>query len=222
MIDVEDLVVDHPAGRALRGLSFVARTGSVVGVSGPEGAGKSTLFRCLATLDTPESGRMSVAGLDPERDPRGVHAILGYLPPAFGLYDALTVGQCLRYAARSRGVAEALTVDAAVAAAALVGLDGRMPTPAGALAPAERQRLGLAQALVHRPRVLLLDEPPDAGALSPLLGRLAAEGVTIMVSAPEPERLPDSCTDLMELERGQVVGEGLRRLAPSGAIPYPA
>jgi ABC-2 type transport system ATP-binding protein len=214
VIDVEDLVVDHPAGRALRGVSFVARTGAVVGVHGPAGAGKSTLLRCIATLDLPESGRISVAGLDPERDPRGVHALLGYLPPAFGLYDGLTVGQCLRYAARSRGVPEAQAVDAAVAAAGRVGLAGRMPTPAGALAPGERQRLGLAQAIVHRPRVLLLDEPEDAGALSPLLREMAAGGVTIMVSAPDFAHLPDSCTEALELEGG--LTDGLRRLHPAG------
>jgi ABC-2 type transport system ATP-binding protein len=213
MIDVENLVVDHPSGRALRGVSFVARTGSVVGLAGPQGAGKSTLLRCLATLNTPESGRLSVAGRDPERDPRGVHAILGYLPPAFGLYDRLTVGRALRYAARSRGVPEARAGEAAVAAADLVGLAGRTPALAGDLNPRERQRLGLAQALVHQPRVLLLDEPEEAGALSPLLARLAASGVTVMVSAPAPEGLPDSCTDLLELESGHVLGDGLRRLA---------
>lgn len=213
MIDVEDLVVDHPSGRALRGVSFVARTGSVVGVVGPEGAGKSTLLRCIATLDMPESGRVSVFGIDPERDPRSVHAILGYVPPAFGLYDALTVGRSLRYAARSRGVAEARATDAAVAAAERLGLAARMPTLAGALSPGERQRLGLAQALVHGPRVLLLDEPSDAGALSPLLHRLAASGVTVMVSAPEVDLLPDSCTDLLELEGGRLARDGLRRLA---------
>jgi ABC-2 type transport system ATP-binding protein len=155
-----------------------------------------------------------VAGLDPERDPRGVHGLLGYLPPAFGLYDALTVGQCLRYAARTRGVPEARAVDAAVAAAERVGLAGRMPTAAGALRPAERQRLGLAQALVHRPRVLLLDEPEDAGILSPLLRELGAEGVTVMISAPDFAHLPDSCTDALALENGRT--DGLRRLHPTG------
>ena len=212
MIDVEALSFDHPSGPALRGVSFVARTGSVVGLVGPQGSGKSTLLRCIATLETPESGRITVAGIDTQRDPREVHALLGYLPSAFGLYDALSVGRCLRFAARSRGVPQTRASDAAVAAAERVGLSGRVATPAGLLSPPERQRLGLAQALVHRPRVLLLDEPQDAGALSPLLGALAEGGMTIMVSAPETARLPASCTDLLQLDGGRVVGEGLRRM----------
>jgi ABC-2 type transport system ATP-binding protein len=223
VIDVEALVFDHPSGPALKGVSFVVRAGAVVGLVGPPGSGKSTLLRCIATLETPGAGRITVAGRDTERDPRGVHAILGYLPRAFGLYDALTVGQCLRYAARSRGVAEAHAEEAAVRAAETVGLAGRMPTRAGALSPRERQRLALAQAIVHRPRVLLLDDPgadaADRDALGPLIRRFAAEGLTVMVSAPDLAGLPDGCTERLALDGGQVASDGVERLAPSFRRP---
>jgi ABC-2 type transport system ATP-binding protein len=219
VIDVDALVFDHPCGPVLRGVSFVVRAGAMVGLVGPAGAGKSTLLRCIATLETPGAGRITVAGRDTERDPRGVHAVLGYVPAAFGLYDALTVGQCLRFAARSRGVPIADAEDAAVAAAEMTGLAGRAPTRAGELSPSDRARLAFAQAVVHRPRVLLLDAPisqASAGdALCPLIQRFAGAGMTLMVSAPSVAELPPGCTDLLELEGGRIAGEGLRRLQPA-------
>ena len=165
MIDVEGLVFDYPSGRALHGVSFVVRPGAVMALVGPNGAGKSTLMRCIAALETPGAGRISVVGLDTQRDPRGVHAALGYLPDAFGLYDALSVRQCLLYAARSRGVDAADASAATELAASEVGLTERLDQRAGELSRGLRQRLAIAQAVVHRPRVLLLDEP--AAGLDP-------------------------------------------------------
>ncbi|WP_174300340.1 ABC transporter ATP-binding protein [Caulobacter sp. S45] len=219
MIDVEDLVFDYPSGRALHGVSFVVRPGAVMALVGPNGAGKSTLMRCIAALEAPGAGRISVVGLDTRRDPRGVHAALGYLPDAFGLYDALSVRQCLLYAARSRGV-DAIDAEAAMAtAAAEVGLGDRLNRRAGELSRGLRQRLAIAQAVVHRPRVLLLDEPaagldPAArDALAALIRRFAAGGMTLMVSSHLLSELEDYCTEMLVLEDGRVRGEGVVRLA---------
>ena len=219
MIDVDSLVFDYPSGRALHGVSFVVRPGAVLALVGPNGAGKSTLMRCIAALETPEAGRISVVGLDTQRDPRGVHSALGYLPDAFGLYDALTVRRCLLYAARSRGVAAGDAPQAALSAAAEVGLADRLDAFAGELSRGLRQRLAIAQAVVHRPRVLLLDEPaagldPAAReALAALIRRFAAGGMTLMVSSHLLSELEDYCTEMLMLEDGRIQGGGLVKLA---------
>ena len=219
MIDVEGLIFDYPSGRALHGVSFVVRPGAVMALVGPNGAGKSTLMRCIAALESPESGHISVVGLDTRRDPRGVHAALGYLPDAFGLYDALSVRQCLLYAARSRGVDPADAGAAIELAAAEVGLTDRLDQRAGELSRGLRQRLAIAQAVVHRPRVLLLDEPaagldPAArDALAALIRKFAAGGLTLMVSSHLLSELEDYCTEMLMLEDGRLRGDGVVRLA---------
>jgi ABC-2 type transport system ATP-binding protein len=218
MIDAENVVYDYPSGRALRSVSFVVRTGAVLALVGPNGAGKSTLMRCIAALDVPTQGTITVQGFDTRDDPRAIHASLGYLPDIYGLYDRLNVRQCLIYAARSRGVAVADAPGAAEAAAARVGLSDRMESLAGHLSRGLRQRLGIAQTLVHRPRVLLLDEPasgldPEARAsLSELIRSLADDGMTLIVSSHILSELEDYCSEMLMLRGGEVVGAGVVRL----------
>ena len=227
MIDVEDLVFDAPWGRVLHGVGFVVRSGAVLGLVGPPGAGKSTLLRCIATLETPERGRISVVGLDAQRQPREVHAALGYVASTFGLYDALSVRRCLTYAARARGVPAAEAAQAAEAAAAEVGLVQGLDAPASALSDSGRHRLAIGQAVAHGPRVLLLDEP--AAGLGPaareplaaMVARFAARGMTVVMSAPTLAELPAGCTDLLALEDGRVDGPGVVRLAETAAPPGP-
>ena len=217
MIDVENLVYDYPSGRALHGLGFVVRQGAVLALVGPNGAGKSTLMRCISALDPPTEGQVTVLGLDTRTHPREVHAALGYLPDVFGLYEALSVRRALTYAARSKGV-EPRHVEAAVAqAAAHVGLSDRMEALAGTLSRGLRQRLAIAQTIVHRPRVLLLDEPasgldPEARhELSGLIRSLAGEAMTIVVSSHILAELEDYCTEMLMLSEGRVVGDGVVR-----------
>src|SRR5690606_31914263 len=130
-----------------------------------------------------------IDGLDTRDAPRAVHARLGYLPDFFGLYDALNVRRCLYYAARAHGITAGAATGAVEAAAARVGLSDRMEQAAGALSRGLRQRLAIAQALVHRPAVLLLDEPaagldPQARRdLSQLLLSLKTDGMTLVVSS---------------------------------------
>jgi ABC-2 type transport system ATP-binding protein len=226
MIDAENVVYDYPSGRALRGVSFVVRPGAVLALVGPNGAGKSTLMRCIAALDVPTQGAITVQGIDTTHDPRAIHASLGYLPDIYGLYDNLSVRRCLIYAARSRGVSTAAAPAAAEAAAARVGLSDRMESLAGHLSRGLRQRLGIAQTLVHRPRVLLLDEPasgldPDARAsLSGLIRSLAGDGMTLVVSSHILSELEDYCSEMLMLRDGEAVGGGVVRL--NGAGPQDA
>jgi ABC-2 type transport system ATP-binding protein len=215
MIAAQNVVYDYPSARALHGVSFTVAKGAVLALVGPNGAGKSTLMRCIAALDRPTSGTISVAGIDTHADPRGVHAALGYLPDFFGLYDELSVRRALVYAARSRGVPEAAAAEAATRAAARVELSDRMEQRAGELSRGLRQRLAIAQTLVHSPSVLLLDEPaagldPEARRnLSDLIRRLSGEGMTILVSSHILAELEDYCTDMLMIRDGRVAGEGV-------------
>jgi len=215
MIEVRGLVYDYPTLRALHGVSLDIEVGTVLALVGPNGAGKSTLMRCIAAMDTPTEGAVRVAGLDTQADPRAVHAAIGYLPDFFGLYDELSIRRSLIYAARSRGVAQG-AVDAAVArAAAQVQLDDRMEQRAGELSRGLRQRLAIAQTIVHQPRALLLDEPaagldPEARrSLSDLILNLAGEGMTIVVSSHILAELEDYSSRMLMIRDGRVAGGGV-------------
>ncbi len=215
MIVVRDVAYDYPSARVLHAVSFEVAEGAVLALVGPNGAGKTTLMRCMAALDEPAEGSISIDGLDTRADPRAVHAALGYLPDFFGLYDELTVRQSLIYAARSRGVAVSAAEQAALAAAGRVQLSDRLDARAGHLSRGLRQRLAVAQTIVHGPRVLLLDEPaagldPEARrALSDLITRLAGEGMTIVVSSHILAELEDYSTRMLMLRDGRVAGDGV-------------
>jgi ABC-2 type transport system ATP-binding protein len=214
MISVTDVVYDYPASRALHGVGFEVQPGAVMALVGPNGAGKSTLMRCIAALDAPLSGRISVAGMDTQEDPRGVHAALGYLPDFFGLYEELSVRRSLHYAARSRGVAEDAVAAAVGLAAERVGLTERLEQRAGTLSRGLKQRLAIGQTIVHKPKVLLLDEPaagldPEARrGLSDLIAALAKDGMTILVSSHILAELEDYSTVMLMLREGRVAGGG--------------
>lgn len=215
MIEVKDVIYDYPTARALFGVSFTVEAGAVLAMVGPNGAGKTTLLRCMAALDNPTEGTIAIAGHDTRTDPRGVHGAIGYLPDFFGLYDELTVRQALTYAARSRGVSVVETPKAVDEAAARVVLTDRLDAQAGALSRGLKQRLAIGQTIVHRPKVLLLDEPaagldPEARrSLSELILRLSGDGMTIVVSSHILSELEDYSTRMLMIRDGAVAGGGV-------------
>ncbi|HEY0265404.1 MAG TPA: ABC transporter ATP-binding protein [Rhizomicrobium sp.] len=212
MICVRDLVFEYPGHRALHGVSLTVEAGAITALVGPNGAGKTTLLRCMAALETPYAGQVTIGGLDTRGSPRAIHALLGYLPDFFGLYDALSVRRCLHYAARAHGIGPGEAAGAAEAAAAQVGLSDRMEQAAGALSRGLRQRLAIAQAIVHRPRVLLLDEPaagldPQARRdLSQLLLALRDGGMTLVVSSHILAELEDYSDRMVIVDHGRIAG----------------
>jgi ABC-2 type transport system ATP-binding protein len=219
MIEVKDVVYDYPSARALHGVSFTVEPGAVLAMVGPNGAGKTTLLRCMAALDNPTEGTLAIAGFDTRTDPRGVHGAIGYLPDFFGLYEDLSVRRALTYAARSRGVPVAETPRAVDEAAERVQLSDRMEARAGELSRGLKQRLAIGQTIVHRPRVLLLDEPaagldPEARrALSDLILRLSRDGLTIVVSSHILSELEDYSTRMLMIRDGRVAGAAWWRRA---------
>jgi ABC-2 type transport system ATP-binding protein len=235
VVAVDDLVFDYPGQRALHGVSIHVPRGAVLALVGPNGAGKSTLMRVVAGLDEPVQGRVQVCGTSVLDEPRRAQRHLGYLSDFFGLYDALTVRQCLQHAAAVRAVNAAHQAQAIAAAAQRVGLHERLEARAGALSRGQRQRLAIAQALIHEPEVVLLDEPaagldPEArGSLSALFRSLRAQGHTLVVSSHILAELEEYSTHMLALREGRVadfvalhepVTAGVQRLRVRLAAPW--
>jgi len=218
MIDVENLVYEYPSKRALDGVSFSVRPQTITALVGPNGAGKTTLLRCLAALELPYEGVVRIAGFDTRQAPREIHAQLGYLPDFFGLYDPLSVRRCLMFAARSHGLPFADAEKAAERTAAQMGLSDRIGVAAAELSRGLKQRLAIGQAIVHTPKVLLLDEPaagldPTARRdLSDLLVGLKRNGMTLVVSSHILAELEDYCDEMIIIEEGRIAGGGALRV----------
>lgn len=211
MIKVSHLYYDYPGLRALNDVSFELPRQSITALVGPNGAGKTTLLRSMAALDEPTAGCIEVDGVNVWEQPREAHLRMGYLPDHFGLYQELTALQCLTYAAWTHGL-RGDQVDGAVRwAIEQVDLAPQLYQLASTLSRGQRQRLALAQAIVHRPRVLLMDEPasgldPQARAsLSVLMKSLAAQGMTLLISSHILAELETYCTAMLVLEQGRIL-----------------
>jgi ABC-2 type transport system ATP-binding protein len=156
-------------------------------------------------------------------EPRRAHEVMGYLSDFFGLYDQLTVRQCLIHAADSHGLSAARRDERVQQTAIALGLEDRLNAKAETLSRGLRQRLAIAQAIVHEPRVLLLDEPaagldPEARQdLSTLLRSLAGRGMTLLVSSHILAELEDYSTDMVIVDNGRIVeNRSLQHGAASG------
>lgn len=211
MLQAERLVYEYPGKRALDEVSFHLPERSITALVGPNGAGKTTLLRCLAALDEPYSGAVRVADVDVLQNPREAHRHIGYLPDHFGLYPELSVRQCLVYAGRARGLSGAALEERLQTVTAQLGLIEKLADNAGSLSRGQRQRLAIAQAIIHRPQVLLLDEPasgldPESRAsLSGLMRSLRDAGMTLVVSSHILAELEEYTTGMLVLQQGRVV-----------------
>lgn len=215
-LDAGGIVVDGVARafgsvHAVRDMTFHARPGAVTALIGPNGAGKTTLLLMLASLLAPDTGSIRVAHADPIAEPRAVRRSMGWMPDVLGTWRTLTPRQILRTVGRLHGMPRAAAVERAeelLADADLLELAGR---PSRVLSRGQQQRLGLARALVHRPSVLLLDEPA-AGldptsrvALRQRLRAFAAAGGTVLVSSHDLSELDEMADAAVFVEAGSVV-----------------
>ncbi len=211
MITVDNLVYEYPDKRALHSVSLEIKAGDICALVGPNGAGKTTLLRNLAALEIPFSGEVTIDGMKTHDDPREIHKKVGYLSDFFGLYDDLTIEQNLTYMAWCHKVDPAEIVPTIEWTISKLGLSKFKDKKAGDLSRGLRQRLAIAQAILHRPKVLLLDEPasgldPDArNKLSGLLKSLQAMGITIIVSSHILAELEDYCTSMLVIENGRIL-----------------
>jgi ABC-2 type transport system ATP-binding protein len=197
--------------QALDGVDLEARPGAVTALVGPNGSGKTTLLLVLAGLLQPDTGSVLVAGADPVRDGAAARARTGWMPDAFGTWDSLTAREILATFAAAYRIPTDIARARIDELLATVHLSEFADRPATVLSRGQKQRLGLARALVHDPRVLLLDEP--ASGLDPrsrvdlrlLLRRLADEGRTVLVSSHVLAELDEMCDDAVFLSRGRSV-----------------
>ncbi len=214
MVRVEGLAHSYGARRALSGVSFEVREGEIFGFLGPNGGGKSTLFRILSTMMEPDSGRVEVAGLDAVTDPAGVRRRIGVVFQSQSLDRKLTVAENLRCQGRFYGLAGAVLRARAGEVMARLGLAERAGDLVESLSGGLRRRVEIAKALLHHPQVLLMDEPStglDPGARRELfdyIGELrSAQGVTVLLTTHLLDEA-DRCDRLILLHEGRVVAAG--------------
>lgn len=185
-IRISDVTKRYGKLVALDSASFSVDKGEMFGLIGPDGSGKSTLYKILATLLRPDDGHASICGLDTAKDYRRIRTLIGYMPERFSLYQDLTVSENLNFFASLFGVSARDNFDLI---APIFGQLEKFPNrKAGALSGGMKQKLALSCALIHRPEILLLDEPTtgvDAVSRSEfwdMLSTLREKGITIMVS----------------------------------------
>jgi ABC-2 type transport system ATP-binding protein len=187
-IAAEGLTKSFPNVRAVDHLSFEVRAGEIFGLVGPDGAGKTTTLRMLAGIMPPDEGKATVAGFDVVHDPEGAKHHLSYMPQRFGLYEDLTVDENIRFYADLFGVKKGEREQRSPQLLRAAGMSEFRNRLAGKLSGGMKQKLGLVCALIHRPKVILLDEPTTG--VDPvsrrdfwrILYELVSEGVAILTS----------------------------------------
>lgn len=210
MINVSELTKDYGARRAIDNLSFTARQGEIVGFLGPNGAGKTTTMRILSGYMPPTSGTAEIGGHDVVKESLEVRKLVGYLPETVPLYPDMTVFDYLMYMADLHKVPKAdERVDAVLE---LVHMEDRSKGYIGNLSKGMRQRIGLAQALVHDPQVLILDEPTiglDPAQIIEVRKLIQDIGKqkTVLLSTHILSEAQQICNRVLIINKGRIVAE---------------
>jgi ABC-2 type transport system ATP-binding protein len=215
MIEVERLEKSYGFARALKGITFQVQKGEVLGFLGPNGAGKSTTMKILTGYLLPSGGRAAVAGHDVVADSLAVRRCIGYLPESTPLYGEMRVDDYLQFCAEIRGVERGERRTAIARAVELCGLQRVTGKNIVELSKGYKQRVGLAQAIVHEPPVLILDEPTSG--LDPnqivevrkLIERLGEEH-TVVLSTHYLQEVERSCSRVIIVHQGQIVADGTK------------
>jgi len=223
MIEVEALTKAYGATLAIDDVSFAVDRGELVGFLGKNGAGKTTTMRILTGAIGASAGTARIGGLDVDKQPRQVKALVGYLPEVPPLYVDMTVRGYLRYAARLKAVA-----DPRPAVEQVIDRVGLRPVAhrlIGHLSKGYRQRVGIAQAIVHRPAVLILDEPlsgldpAQRREIRDLVAELAQGETTVLLSTHVLLEIEAICDRVIVLNEGRVVAqETIANLAAASRV----
>lgn len=208
------LVKRYDRTLAVAGVDLEIDAGEIFGLVGPNGAGKTTMLRMLATLLEPTAGDAEIAGASISRNPNDVRRVLGFMPDVFGVYDDMRTWEYLDFFARCYGLPAATRRRIIGDLLELVDLADKRDVYVQSLSRGMQQRLCLAHALVHDPKVLLLDEP--ASGLDPrarvelreLLRELRTLGKTILISSHILPELEELCTSVAIVDRGRVLASG--------------
>ncbi len=213
MIRIENLVKSFGAKRAVNGVSFSVERGEVLGFLGPNGSGKTTTMRVVTGFYPPTSGRVTVGGHDVVEDPLAAKRLIGYLPESAAAYPDMTVLGFLRFAADVRGLSGEAKKKAVARVIERCFLSSVLHQSIDTLSKGYKHRACLAQALIHDPEVLVLDEPTDG--LDPNqkhevrnLIRELGKTKAIVFSTHILEEVDAACTRAIIIDRGRIVAQG--------------
>ena len=212
MIKLQNLEKNYGNLQAVKGVSFEVKPGEVLGFLGPNGAGKSTTMRMITGYIEPTAGSISVLGTDVLANPRKAQEIMGYLPEGAPLYGEMTVAAFLRFVGNVRGLTGIHLEQRFNEVVAQVSLDKVLSQPIDTLSKGYKRRVGLAQALIHDPQVLILDEPTDG--LDPnqkhevrkLIQNLSKDKIVI-ISTHILEEVDALCTRVVIIAKGRIVAD---------------
>jgi ABC-type multidrug transport system ATPase subunit len=212
MLEIKELKKTYPGGvQALKGITLEIPAG-IFGLLGANGAGKTTLMKIAATLLEPDAGQIRLDGVDFIADSRAARRMLGYLPQEFGLYPTLNAVQTLDYLARLKGVFDDAERKALVDALLdRVNLSSARRQQVGGFSGGMRQRLGIAQALIGQPRLIIVDEP--TAGLDPeervrfhnLLSEIAGERTVVILSTHIVSDVSNLCTRMAIMRQGEII-----------------
>jgi len=211
-IKVENLTKYYGEQAAVNDISFEVKTGEIVGFLGPNGAGKSTTMKMITTYLTPSNGKIFVDGIDISEDSLAVRKKIGYLPEQNPLYNDMNVVDYLVYAAELQSIEKSKINDAVKKMIKVCGLEDVRHKDIGELSKGYRQRVGLAQALIHDPDVLLLDEPTsglDPNQIIEIRKLIKDIGKqkTLMLSTHILQEVQASCSRVIIINKGEIVAD---------------
>jgi len=225
MIEVQNLSKSYGDRQAIQSLNFTVKKGEVVGFLGPNGAGKSTTMKIITGYMAPSSGQVKVAGFDIFEDPIEVKRRIGYLPETPPVYQDMLVGEFLKFVADLKGVEKSRVKSLVDGALQKTGLENVRTRLIGNLSKGFKQRVGLAQALVSDPEILILDEPTvgldpkQVAEMRQLIRQLKGQHTLILSTHILPE-VQASCEKVIIINRGSIVAEdsleGLSRRMSGG------
>jgi gliding motility-associated transport system ATP-binding protein len=208
-IAIDKLSKSYGRIQALSGVSFKIEPGEVIGLLGPNGAGKTTLMKILTGYLEPDEGDVRVHGIDVVTDPLAAQRRIGYLPESAPLYSEMLVQEYLEMMAAMRGVAPERRHDRVVGVIRATGLTDRVIQPIGTLSKGFRQRVGIAQAIIHEPDILILDEPTtglDPAQIAEIRDLIVglAKKSTVLLSTHILSEVEATCERVLVIMQGEL------------------
>jgi len=213
-IETKDLTKNYGKVTVVDHLNFHVKENEVFGLLGPNGAGKTTTILMLLGLTEPASGTVRVCGFNPTREPLKIKRIVGYLPEEVGFYDNLTARENLRFIADLNNISLSETESRIDEALEMVGLTEEMDMVTGKFSRGMRQRLGIADVLIKKPKLVIFDEPTsglDPSGINQLLDTIAGlpkMGTTVLLSSHQLHQVQRVCHSVGIMSRGKMVIEG--------------